>query len=481
MNSTVAPQTHAGGVFDSPSESAAGTVLVEAGGDADDLRRRLNALLGDPSVERRHILLVCAEPDRALVEEVLATEYPPLPLASLAPEHARGHAAQVFGRVRTEKVAFLRAGASYTSPQWDIFATDEPSLAVWVPDMPFPEYTARPYHAPVRSWLASTRLLRQLDDLGAFPNWNLLHIAAAARRAGQSFRWATPRAFSTSETEAEPPAGGPARLSLDSSVLAIVPHYKCEEWLDDCLHSLVRQTRPLDAIVVIDDSSPHPPVEIVSKYPEVTLLRAAENSGPYRLSQQVINETDCDAYMFQDADDWATDDRLKILLAEAERTGAEYVGSQMLQAVGGEMEVIPMCYPLDVSGAYIRYQRHPIVHGSTLVARELVQRAGGFSTALRFGGDSEFLRRVGFNARIVNSTRFCYFQRVRQGSLTTAPETGMGSPAREALMADIRAWVERNREALLAGDVGTVRPYAVTSPVRLEHLLGPPLRPAARR
>ena len=28
------------------------------------------------------------------------------------------------------------------------------------------------------------------------------------------------------------------RLSRDSSVLAIVPHYKCEAWLGDCLESL---------------------------------------------------------------------------------------------------------------------------------------------------------------------------------------------------------------------------------------------------
>jgi hypothetical protein len=480
MDSTVVPQKRAGGADDSSMEGVAGTVLVEADGDADDLKRRLNVLLGDPCVERRHILLACAEPDRALVEEVLAAEYPPLPLVSLAPEHARGHAAQVFDRMRAAKVAFLRAGASYTSPQWDIFAADDPSLAVWVPDMPFPEYTAHSHGTPVRSWLASTELLRQLVDWGAFPNWNLLHIASAAKRAGRSFRWASPRARSTSETGAEPSAGGPACLSLNSSVLALVPHYKCEEWLDDCLRSLVRQTRPLDAIVVVDDGSPRPPVEIVSKYPEVTLLRAAENSGPYRLSQQVIDETDCDAYMFQDADDWATDDRLKTLLAEAERTGAEYVGSQMLQVVGAEADVIPMCYPLDVSGAYIRYQRHPIVHGTTLVARKLVRRVGGFSTALRFGGDSEFLRRVGFNARIVNSTRFCYFQCVREGSLTRSPETGMGSPARDALMADIRAWAAKNREALLVGDVRAVRPYKVAGPVRLEHVLGPPLR-AARR
>jgi hypothetical protein len=457
-------------------EIVTGTVVVEADSDAEDLKRRLKALLVDPSVQREQLLLICTEPNRSLIEEILATEFPALPIISLSPAHVEGHAARVLGQVQTEKVAFLRVGASYTSPQWDILDGDEPSLAIWVPDMPFPEYTARSYCAAVRSWLASTELLRRLTDLVVFPNWNLLDLADAAKRAGQSFRWSSARALSTTETEAEPSASNSSGLSLNSSVLALVPHYECEEWLDDCLHSLVRQTHPLTAIVVIDDNSPYPPIEIVSKYPEVTLLKAAENSGPYRLSQQVINQTNCDAYMFQDADDWATDDRLKILLTEAERTGAEFIGSQMLQVVGKEAEVIPICYPLDVSRVYLRNQRHPIVHGTTLITRELIQRVGGYSTALRFGGDSEFLRRVGFTARIVNSTRFCYFQRVRDGSLTRAPETGMRSPAREALMADIRAWVEKNRAALIAGNTQAVRPYALASPVRLEHLFGPPLR-----
>ena len=51
------------------------------------------------------------------------------------------------------------------------------------------------------------------------------------------------------------------------------------------------------------------------RHPGVTLLHAAENVGPYRLVQQVIDDTDYDAYLFQDADDWSAPDRLEQLLA----------------------------------------------------------------------------------------------------------------------------------------------------------------------
>jgi hypothetical protein len=54
---------------------------------------------------------------------------------------------------------------------------------------------------------------------------------------------------------------GRSRLSPRSSILAIVPHFRCEAWLPDCLESLLGQTRRPDAIVVVDDASGEPPVE----------------------------------------------------------------------------------------------------------------------------------------------------------------------------------------------------------------------------
>ena len=65
------------------------------------------------------------------------------------------------------------------------------------------------------------------------------------------------------------PAGAQA-AHQESSVLALIPHFRCEEWLDDCLQSLLDQTRPLDGIVVIDDASDDPPLDIVERYPGVT-------------------------------------------------------------------------------------------------------------------------------------------------------------------------------------------------------------------
>ena len=142
------------------------------------------------------------------------------------------------------------------------------------------------------------------------------------------------------------------RLTKESSVLALIPHFRCEEWLDDCLQSLLDQTRLLDGIVVIDDASDDPPLDIVERYPGVTLLHAERNVGPYRLIQQVMEDTHYDAYLFQDADDWSAPDRLELLLDGAERTGAELIGTQELRVFCDEPEAVPIEWPLDVNACF---------------------------------------------------------------------------------------------------------------------------------
>jgi glycosyltransferase involved in cell wall biosynthesis len=174
-------------------------------------------------------------------------------------------------------------------------------------------------------------------------------------------------------------------------VLAIVPHYQCDAWLGDCLDSLVRQTRPLDGIVVIDDGSGSPPTDIVRQFPAVTLLASAENVGPYRLTQAVIDQTDYDAFLLQDADDWSAPTRLHLLLAAAERTGAELIGCQAYRVIYPQLELKSKTYPLDVNAALAAWPTwYALLHPTSLVSRDLVVRIGGYATGLKFGGDREF-------------------------------------------------------------------------------------------
>jgi len=271
------------------------------------------------------------------------------------------------------------------------------------------------------------------------------------------------------------------KLTRDSRVLALIPHYQCEEWLDDALASLEEQTRPLDAIVVIDDASASPPLEIVQRHPRVTLLHAERNVGPYRLVQQVIEETDYDAYLFQDADDWSAPDRLEKLLAAGERTGAELIGTQEIRVFCEEPEVAPIAWPLDVHKQFaVKPTAFPLLHPTSIVTRDLVQSLGGFASGLRFSGDAELLRRAQHVARVANVPDHCYYRRIRENSLTTASATGLRSPIRQQVMEMLWEQARRNAAAAATGQTPDLSPIRTAPPVRLRQLAGPALsgRPA---
>lgn len=270
-----------------------------------------------------------------------------------------------------------------------------------------------------------------------------------------------------------------SRLQEGSTVLALVPHFQCEEWLSDCLESLVEQTRPLDGIVVIDDASPEPPLAIASRYPQVTLLRAEANVGPYRLIQTVMERTGYDAYLFNDADDWSTPRRLERLLAEAESSGAELVGSFEVRLFLEEGDVIPVAYPVDVNAALEDDPTaFPLLHPTSLVSRDLVIRIGGFAGGMRFSGDAEFLRRAVYAARVVNVPEYLYLRRKRVGALTTSAETGLRSTARRRVQRELWDRARANASLVAMGEPPDLEPMSVSAPVPLRHLVGPRLRVA---
>jgi len=263
-------------------------------------------------------------------------------------------------------------------------------------------------------------------------------------------------------------------ITMTASVAALIPHYRCEQWLAGCLESLLEQSRPPQAIIVLDDASEQPPVDIVARYPGVTLYRAERNVGPYRLVQQAIDDFAFDAYLFQDADDWSSPLRLERLLTAAEAAGAHLIGSYEVRVLVDEGDVEHVRYPVDVNASLRRHpQGFPLLHPTSLIARSLLERLGGFASGMRFSGDAELLRRAGHVARIVNVPEYLYFRRKRSGALTTSVETGLGAPARESVQKQLRERALRNAERVAAGEEPDLAPMSVAPSVTLEHRAGP--------
>ena len=355
------------------------------------------------------------------------------------------------------------------------------AIKVLPPILPLPENTASVLCEEITDWKLHINKTEMPAGSCAHP----LQVAARLEAANRPVYWQSSSVISNrakvTVQRAAARGNDPKAYQWPAhpTVLALVPHWKCEPWLSRCLASLTHQTHPLTHIVVIDDASDQPPLEVVQQFTNVTLLVASEHVGPYRLIQSVIDKTHYDAYLFQDADDWSSCDRLETLLKTARASGAELVGSQEIRVLDSPSQLQAVGYPLDVNQALAHSPGHALLHPTSLVTHSLVARSGGFATGLTFGGDTEFLLRVHWLARVVNSDRYCYFRRKRPHSLTTDPETGLDSPARQSLLRAIKQRATDNYQAANGQkslDPVDLRPSQVAPTVELLHQWGPSLQ-----
>ncbi|MBP0019023.1 MAG: glycosyltransferase family 2 protein [Cyanobacteria bacterium SBLK] len=371
------------------------------------------------------------------------------------------------GKLSPQTITYLPVN---TRSDRNIIIPKYPFIAPLSPPVQFPRETAKEEFVKNIAWMGSREIFEPiLSQFKTLESWYFLNAIALLEQNKIKFYWGSVKPkgqYNLLASKTSP------KITKNSRILALIPHYNCHAWLERCIRSLVDQTRPPDRILVLDDCSPHPPIQIIEKFPQVTLLKSSENVGPYCLIQQAIAQTNYDAYLFQDADDWSANIRLERLLETAERTGAELVGTQEWRVYELESKLTPVCYPLDVNMALRDKPGHPLIHPSSLVSRDLVMRVGGFATGLRFGGDTEFLLRAVFAAKIVNIPEFCYFRRKRPHSLTTARETGLNSPQRKALLQVLKTRARENLAEFRAGMQLDLTPLAIAKPIELHYLAG---------
>lgn len=441
------------------------TLIVDGRKQESKQIDQIAAGLGNAQFSCNHLFIFTAEETLTSTEIILSNKSNSIVLFWLSPKSRLD-----LRQIETEWIGVIPRDTALNSTLPTLSSTS--GLIPWLSPVIFPQETAIEVTPPAIAWLALAPLIEAaLPWLIEPEDWTLLNVGRILEQQNVAFQW---HAASVAASELDFLGCG-RLLPTQQPVLAIVPHYRCEAWLSQCLRSLVRQTRPLDGIVVIDDGSAVPPIEIVEQFPQVTLLVAPVTVGPYRLVQQVIEMTNYWAYLFQDADDWSSCDRLETLLEMVNATKADLVGTQEIRVYEEDAKLSLGCYPLDVNAALAEKPGHPLLHPTSLVTRDLVLRLGGFATGLRFGGDTEFLLRASFIATIRNSPRFCYFRRKRPGSLITAPETGLDSPARQELLRQVKQRALMNRAKVVTGKAPDLTPLATAGPIVLQHFAGSPL------
>ena len=112
-------------------------------------------------------------------------------------------------------------------------------------------------------------------------------------------------------------------------ISVIIPAYNVQDYIAECLDSILNQTyKDLEIIVVDDGSTDNTPQileEYAKKYPQIRIL-TQQNSGQSVARNWGLRESSGDYIVFVDSDDWlATNNSIEMLYEKITETSADFV------------------------------------------------------------------------------------------------------------------------------------------------------------
>lgn len=110
---------------------------------------------------------------------------------------------------------------------------------------------------------------------------------------------------------------------MDIFISLIIPVYNVEDYLFQCLNSVINQIEAFDEVIIVNDGSTDHSKEIcekyVSRYKHFKLI-SQKNQGLSVARNRGINEASGDYIMFLDSDDYLRNDAVKILKEKLKET-----------------------------------------------------------------------------------------------------------------------------------------------------------------
>jgi len=224
-------------------------------------------------------------------------------------------------------------------------------------------------------------------------------------------------------------------------VTACIPTFKSTRYLRASVVSLLNQTHPYLRVIVINDGDPSSPWPSLADIVDPRLIRfdLFENRGPYFALAVALEATPDSFFLVQDADDWSAPHRLATLLQLLHRNKSHYAFSTLAQfRDSGDGGVIPE-RPLFPEGPDISEKaeyKYRIPHLG-LFQTGALRQLGGYYAGFRFGYDTLLTNLLLLAGVVAWTPDYLYWRRVRPTSLSNAPSTGMMSPARRNVHAEM--------------------------------------------
>jgi len=180
-------------------------------------------------------------------------------------------------------------------------------------------------------------------------------------------------------------------------VSVLITTYNAENFLDECLNSLVNQTYSNLQVVVVDDGSTDNSVEIMKNYQnQYSFIQPYFMSKVGRAKALNFGLNRCNGLYIaiNDADDFSKPYRIQLQVDFLEE-------NQQVGLLGGGMEIIeeeriythfPVRNSADIKRAFVEGQ--PIQHSTVMIRKKLLDKIGGYNERIPFLLDRDLFLRL---------------------------------------------------------------------------------------
>lgn len=128
-------------------------------------------------------------------------------------------------------------------------------------------------------------------------------------------------------------------LKQSPLISIIVTAYNVEDYIAQCIKSLIKQTYKNLEIILVNDGSPDNSLKICEMYAlkdkRIKIVNLLVNQGLNKARFQGLNKSTGQFVIFVDSDDYISSDAVQVLFNEAYSTGADIVEGNMYRVLDG--------------------------------------------------------------------------------------------------------------------------------------------------
>lgn len=241
------------------------------------------------------------------------------------------------------------------------------------------------------------------------------------------------------------------------NISAVIPAYNSAAFLPAAINSILKQTFPVDEIIVVDDGSYDDTQKVLGPFANQITYVYQENAGPSAARNKGIVTAKGNWIAFLDADDQWTTKKIETQVNWIKKNSDLALIAGDMSEISPKMEIlVPSVltrhglrpfftkyqYMAIPDAMHMLLQKNFIPTGTVLVRKDVLTAVGAFNPQIRYGEDLELWAKIAATHAIACIPEVLMLRTRHETNATSATENMLKDLAQ--VMLSLEKWVKSN-------------------------------------